>query len=151
MKKIIILSLIAFLSIFALFSIQANASGKYIGSKNNVYGKLTHKVKKLPGGLYKDKSMSYVYYGKDSDKTINVVKEDFRKLPLNDQLDSESISEHTTDFMENDAVQSGKDENGNLIYSSAKIGKKYLVKYTRNTNGDISRITIFRGDLNEIN
>lgn len=136
-----------------LFSntITANAKHKYLGSKNNVYGKLTHKTKKTAGGLRRDKSMTYVYYGTGTHKTINIVKENFKNLPLNDKLDSEVINEHISDFMEKDATKVGTDADGKIIYSSSKINKKYLVEFTRNNNGDITRITIFRGDLNDVN
>lgn len=128
-----------FLSMFILCAIlllsntiTVNAKHKYVGSKNNVYGKLTHKTKKTTGGLRRDKSMTYVYYGLGDHKTINFVKENFKDLPLNDKLDSEVINEHISDFMEKDATKIGTQEDGKAIYSSSKINKKYLVEFTRN-------------------
>lgn len=150
-KKQIFFGTLVFLFIICFSATSVSASKKYIGSKNNVYGKLTNKTKKQTGGLRKDKTLTYVSYGVDPDKTIDVVKEDFRDLPLDTNLDKESLDEHITDFMEKDAVQTSTTNDGDLIYSSSKIGKSYLVKLTKNTNGEITWIRIFRGDRNDIN
>ncbi|WP_137597405.1 hypothetical protein [Paucilactobacillus kaifaensis] len=128
-------------------TVLAAKKAKYIGSKNNVYGHLTSKTKKS-GILYKDKDLTYVKYAVGKHKVINVVKEDFRNMPLDPNLDQESISEHIADFMEKDAVKVGS-ENGNDIYHSNKINKDYRVEEQKNSKGEITFIIISRQDVNE--
>lgn len=120
---------------------------KYVGSKNRVYGHLTNKTKKS-GTLYKDKDLTYVKYAVGKHKAINVVKEDFRNMPLDPSLDQEAISEHVSDFMEKDAVKVNT-ENGNEIYHSNKINKDYRVEEQKNSKGEITLLIISRQDVNE--
>ncbi|GEK28621.1 hypothetical protein [Furfurilactobacillus siliginis] len=128
---------------------SATAPNHYSGSNNLVYGKLTTDVKSLPGGAFKDKSMTYVTYGVDKDKTIDVVKENFSDLPLDPQLDSDSIDEHIHDFMERDAAKISSPSDNQDIYLSPSINKKYQVDFTKNDDNNITMIIIRREDINE--
>lgn len=127
---------------------NGSSSENEIGAADNtVYGKLTDKVKKMASGSYSDKELDYVTYGAP-DKIIDTVKLDFRQVPLDPNVDQESIDEHITDFMEDDARKVQTIDADKMIYQSDKISKKYVVELTRNSNGEVTMIIILRGDVN---
>lgn len=101
----------------------------------------------MPSGSYQDKELDYVVYGAP-DKVISTAKLDFRQVPLDPDLDQEDINEHISDFMEDDAKKIQTIDSDTLIYQSNKINKKYVVKLTHNSDGEITMIRILRGDIN---
>ncbi|MFD0897330.1 hypothetical protein [Loigolactobacillus binensis] len=131
-----------------LLSNPENVAAKVKAEKNRVYGKLKNAdAEKLSKTAYKD---DYTTFGVTAKKKIiNVVKLDFTDLPLDTELDKDTINEHITDWLETDA-QITEDTAERDVYHSDKLNKNFIVKYTRNSDNQITMIKIMRGDVNGI-
>ena len=122
-------------------------NAKVKAEKNRVYGKLKNNdAEKLSNTAYKD---DYTTFGVTAKKKIiNVVKLDFTDLPLDAELDKDTINEHVTDWLETDA-QITEDTAKRDVYHSDKLNKDFIVAYTTNDANEITTIKIMRGDVNE--
>ena len=110
--------------------------------KNVLYGykdDANSKEKNTTG--YEIEDRDYVSFWTDDNNIITSMKLDFRDVPLmaNDPDNNEYITDNTAE----DATQSQNLGNDKYIYHSNKYNLDYQVNFQKNSDGDISMITIY--------
>lgn len=90
---------------------------------------------------YEIEDRDYVSFWTDDNNIITSMKLDFRDVPLmaNDPDNNEYITDNTAE----DATQSQNLGNDKYIYHSNKYNLDYQVNFQKNSDGDISMITIY--------
>lgn len=110
--------------------------------KNVEYGYID-KSDFTKGTMYHSKELDYAYVSIGEHNIIKTVKLDFRDLPL---ASLDDALEYIQDWTSRDTQLQSKVDDRTYIYHSASLNLNYEIKLVINSQGEITRVSIFPDD-----
>lgn len=93
--------------------------------------------------MYHSKELDYAYVSTGEHNIIKTVKLDFRDLPL---ASLDDALEYIQDWTSRDTQLQSKVDDRTYIYHSASLNLNYEIKLVINSQGEITRVSIFPDD-----